>query len=145
MAYMKSKQSKSVLKVRQTANASKPSKKAAKADTPFQQRLFALCRAIPAGRVSTYGAMAEALNSCARAVGQGMRRNPYAPEVPCHRVIASDLTLGGFSGQWGADSERVRVKRRMLEQEGVTFIGKGQVEAICVLRASDLKPLVVPR
>lgn len=59
-----------------------------------------LCKAIPPGKVTTYGAMASALHSSARAVGQAMRRNPFAPRVPCHRVIAVNLELGGFSGSW---------------------------------------------
>jgi O-6-methylguanine DNA methyltransferase len=61
-----------------------------------------MCSAIPKGRVTTYGDMAKALSppSCARAVGQAMRRNPFAPKVPCHRVVASDLKLGGFKGSW---------------------------------------------
>ena len=49
--------------------------------TPFQQRCFALVRTIPCGKVSTYGDVAKALGSCARAVGQAMRRNPLAPST----------------------------------------------------------------
>lgn len=59
-----------------------------------------LCQAIPVGSVTTYGAMAAALRSSPRAVGQAMRRNPYAPCVPCHRVVASNGCLGGFGGSW---------------------------------------------
>ena len=59
-----------------------------------------VCSAIPKGKVSTYGALSQVLKSSPRAVGQALRRNPYAPQVPCHRVVASTLELGGFSGSW---------------------------------------------
>lgn len=59
-----------------------------------------VCSAIPKGKVSTYGALSQVLKSSPRAVGQALRRNPFAPQVPCHRVIASTLELGGFSGTW---------------------------------------------
>jgi methylated-DNA-[protein]-cysteine S-methyltransferase len=52
-------------------------------------------------------------------VGQALRRNPYAPRVPCHRVIAADLTLGGFRGAC-AGAER-QAKRALLAREGVRF------------------------
>ncbi|WIA23191.1 hypothetical protein OEZ86_010081 [Tetradesmus obliquus] len=68
--------------------------------TAYEQRVYEMCKAIPKGKVSTYGDMAKALSSSARAVGQAMRRNPFAPVVPCHRVVASSLDLGGFSGSW---------------------------------------------
>lgn len=71
-----------------------------------------------------------------------MRRNPYAPQVPCHRVVASDRSLGGFNGQWGAGCERVQHKRQMLEQEGVRFTEDGRVSADCVLSAQQLVPLL---
>eukprot|EP00292_Cryptomonas_paramecium_P032356 CAMPEP_0113693120 /NCGR_PEP_ID=MMETSP0038_2-20120614/19486_1 /TAXON_ID=2898 /ORGANISM="Cryptomonas paramecium" /LENGTH=85 /DNA_ID=CAMNT_0000615153 /DNA_START=63 /DNA_END=317 /DNA_ORIENTATION=+ /assembly_acc=CAM_ASM_000170 len=59
--------------------------------TPFEERVYSLCTNIPIGKVATYGEMARALNSSPRAVGQALRKNPFAPEVPCHRVIAADL------------------------------------------------------
>lgn len=93
--------------------------------TPFQRRVYDACRGIPQGKVTTYKLLGEAIGCrSARAVGQALRRNPFAPEVPCHRVIASDLTLGGFAGRRaGREIER---KRRMLEEEGVPFT-KGRV------------------
>jgi methylated-DNA-[protein]-cysteine S-methyltransferase len=48
-----------------------------------------------------------------------MKRNPFAPEVPCHRVVKSDLSIGGFWGQ--VKGEEIEKKIRMLEEEGVTF------------------------
>jgi len=89
--------------------------------TTFQKRVYEVVSRIPAGRVATYGAVAAALGSrSARSVGQALKRNPFAPRVPCHRVIAADLTIGGFQGEsaGGAAAER---KRRMLAREGVRF------------------------
>lgn len=89
--------------------------------TKFEQRVFDAISRIPSGRVTTYGLLAREL-SCrsAQAVGQALKRNPFAPEVPCHRVIASDLKTGGFAGQ--REGEKIRKKLRLLEEEGVDFI-----------------------
>ena len=84
--------------------------------TPFMQSVYDLVSTIPEGKVSTYGAVAQALRSSARAVGQALRGNPFAPVVPCHRVVASTLELGGFSGTWG-DTPEVSKKRTMLVAE----------------------------
>uniref|UniRef100_A0A7S4GJ09 Methylated-DNA--protein-cysteine methyltransferase n=1 Tax=Eutreptiella gymnastica TaxID=73025 RepID=A0A7S4GJ09_9EUGL len=88
--------------------------------TPFMQSVYDLVSTIPEGKVSTYGAVAQALRSSARAVGQALRGNPFAPVVPCHRVVASTLELGGFSGTWG-DTPEVSKKRTMLVAEGVSM------------------------
>ena len=90
--------------------------------TAFEQRVFdTICR-IPRGRVSTYGLLARELDcGSAQAVGQALKRNPFAPQVPCHRVIASDLRTGGFAGQ--REGETIRKKLRLLEEEGVRFEG----------------------
>ncbi|CAM9556200.1 unnamed protein product [Laminaria digitata] len=90
--------------------------------TPFQASVYKAISGIPAGQVSTYGGVAQALNSCARAVGGALRRNPFAPVVPCHRVVMGDLSIGGFSGSFG-DCADTRRKRKMLEEEGVRFVG----------------------
>ncbi len=75
---------------------------------------------IPAGRVTTYKLLAERIGcGSPRAVGQALKRNPRAPEVPCHRVIRSDLTAGGYSGRTeGPDLAR---KLGLLESEGISF------------------------
>jgi methylated-DNA-[protein]-cysteine S-methyltransferase len=88
--------------------------------TPFQKRVYAALVLVPRGRVTTYKQLAERLGcrSC-RAVGQALKRNPYAPRVPCHRVIASDLTPGGFMGRRGGAA--LRRKLDLLANEGVRF------------------------
>ncbi len=88
--------------------------------TPFQQRVYEFIREIPRGRVTTYASISRALRCrSAQAIGQALKRNPLSPEVPCHRVIRADLTLGGYSGQMlGA---KVREKLALLKSEGVEF------------------------
>lgn len=90
----------------------------------FQQRIWALCARIPAGKVTTYGGLARAAGSPsgARAVGMAMNRNPYAPAVPCHRVVAGDGRLTGYAGG-------LAKKRAMLEAEGVRVAGPAQTPA----------------
>eukprot|EP00238_Polyblepharides_amylifera_P007602 CAMPEP_0196594952 /NCGR_PEP_ID=MMETSP1081-20130531/79762_1 /TAXON_ID=36882 /ORGANISM="Pyramimonas amylifera, Strain CCMP720" /LENGTH=131 /DNA_ID=CAMNT_0041919371 /DNA_START=130 /DNA_END=525 /DNA_ORIENTATION=+ len=87
--------------------------------TKFQYRVYQLCKAIPKGRVSTYGRLAKKLGSSPRAVGQALKKNPFAPIVPCHRVVAASLALGGFFGQWGTETPNGRRKQALLESEGV--------------------------
>mmetsp|Transcript_7325 Transcript_7325/g.10071 ORF Transcript_7325/g.10071 Transcript_7325/m.10071 type:complete len:97 (+) Transcript_7325:231-521(+) len=67
-----------------SAMQKKKKKKVTKVPTEFQRRVYALVKTIPKGKVATYGSIAAALEpkSCARAVGQAMRNNPYFPEVP---------------------------------------------------------------
>ncbi|GMH40608.1 hypothetical protein BSKO_08512 [Bryopsis sp. KO-2023] len=91
--------------------------------TEFQERLYAVCKKIPKGKVATYGLLAGVIGSSARAVGQALRNNPYAPVVPCHRVVASTLEIGGFGGEWGEACEKVQRKREILMEEGVAFQG----------------------
>jgi len=75
-----------------------------------------LLRLVPVGRVTTYGEIARALGSKGfRAVGMSMNKNPYAPEVPCHRVVGAGGKIGGFA-------EGVDKKIRMLRREGVRVV-----------------------
>jgi O-6-methylguanine DNA methyltransferase len=57
--------------------------------TKYQERVYAALQQIPEGRITSYAAMSRALNSSPRAVGGALRVNPFAPEIPCHRCIAS--------------------------------------------------------
>ena len=79
----------------------------------FSERVYDLVIKIPPGRVSTYGNIAHALNLKAyRAVGNAMNKNPHAPSTPCHRVISSNGTLGGYS-------KGIKKKIQLLKSEGV--------------------------
>jgi methylated-DNA-[protein]-cysteine S-methyltransferase len=84
----------------------------------FQSRVVKACRAIRRGRVRTYGELAASVGApgAARAVGTVMAKNRYPIIIPCHRVVGSAGSLGGFSADGG-----IGVKRRMLEMEGVTL------------------------
>jgi len=88
--------------------------------TEFQQKVYdAICR-IPKGKVSTYKSVADYIGCrSAQAIGQALKRNPFAPEVPCHRVISSDLTIGGFGGE--TSGEKIYNKISLLESEGIRF------------------------
>jgi O-6-methylguanine DNA methyltransferase len=87
----------------------------------FKERIYSLTKKIPKGKVSTYGQLAHMAGrpKAARAVGGFMRTNPYAPVVPCHRVVASNGDLTGYSM-----GEGVITKRKMLKKEGVVFKGE---------------------
>jgi methylated-DNA-[protein]-cysteine S-methyltransferase len=87
----------------------------------FNEKVWALTSRIPRGRVTTYAALASALGSRAyRAVGLAMNRNPFAPRVPCHRVVGSDGRLVGYAGG-------LAKKLQMLQREGFAVVG-GRVD-----------------
>lgn len=84
----------------------------------FREKVYKITKSIPRGKVATYGQIARLSGSprAARAVGGFMRNNPYAPTVPCHRVVSVDGKLTGYSL-----GEGVRTKKMMLVDEGVRF------------------------
>jgi len=94
----------------------------------FERRVLLADFAIPRGRVMTYGSLAAkaGVPGGARAAGNVMAGNPFPLVIPCHRVIRSDGSLGGFGGG-------LPMKRALLETEGVVFDRKG-----CVLSAHIL-------
>lgn len=97
--------------------------------TSFQKQVLGLLLQIPPGRYSTYGHLSQHLNSSPRAVGNALRNNPFAPDVPCHRVLATGGGIGGFGGSWGKGGkagENDHEKKRLLNEEGVRFDGKGK-------------------
>ncbi|KAL1869030.1 hypothetical protein Plec18167_008033 [Paecilomyces lecythidis] len=67
--------------------------------TPFQRRVYHLLEQIPAGRVTTYGALARVLNTSPRAIGNALRNNIFAPQIPCHRCVASNGYVNGYDGE----------------------------------------------
>lgn len=84
--------------------------------TDFQNRVWRMMRGIPYGETATYGGMAMALGSGARAVGMACGRNPLPIVVPCHRVLGSGGSEGGYSGGRGLPT-----KRHLLALEGVVL------------------------
>lgn len=87
----------------------------------FKETVYKLTRQIPKGKVATYGQLAYLAGSpkAARAVGMCMQSNPDAPHTPCHRVVASDGGLHGYSAGDG-----IPTKKKMLLAEGVVFKGE---------------------
>tara|TARA_B100001093_G_scaffold63608_1_gene53504 strand:+ start:613 stop:888 length:276 start_codon:yes stop_codon:yes gene_type:complete len=84
--------------------------------TKFQLKVWAFLRKIPCGSVKTYSQVAKAIGKphAVRAVANAIGKNPYAPKIPCHRVIRSDGSLGGYSGKGG-----VKTKKFLLKKEGI--------------------------
>ena len=79
----------------------------------FYDRIYDKLKKVPKGKVTTYKILAESIGTKAyRAVGQAMNKNPYAPEVPCHRVVNSKGHLHGYA-------HGLRKKRELLEKEGI--------------------------
>jgi len=81
----------------------------------FYQAVWSACAEIPKGEVRTYGWIAVKINrpKSARAVGQALAKNPFSPQIPCHRVIGSTGKLTGFSGTGG-----IKGKAALLKKEG---------------------------
>lgn len=88
----------------------------------MREKIYNLLRRVPKGKVTTYKALANAMGTNAyRVIGHYMKTNPHAPQVPCHRVVKSDGTIGGFNGMVkGSEIER---KIEMLKDEGIEFEG----------------------
>ena len=84
--------------------------------TEFQRKVYLALLEVPSGETISYGELARRIGCrSAQAVGQALKKNPFAPEVPCHRVIASDGSIGGFHGH--RDGEMIQKKREILEEE----------------------------
>lgn len=82
----------------------------------FQLKVWAYLEKIPRGKVKSYSQVAKGIGKplAVRAVASAIGKNPYAPEVPCHRVIRSDGSLGGYSGKGGIETKKI-----LLKKEGV--------------------------
>ena len=84
--------------------------------TKFQLKVWNYLMKIPRGKVKTYLEVAKAIRKpkAFRAVANAVAKNPYPPKIPCHRVIRSDGSIGGYSGKGG-----LQQKRRLLKLEKV--------------------------
>ena len=110
--------------------------------TEFQRAVWAVCLIVPKGAVTTYGAVAEVVatkggSPPVRAVGQALKRNPAPPHIPCHRVVASDLKLGGFGGAVGG--WLIEQKVQLPKAEGADIDqkvegGPRRIDQTCVRR-----------
>tara|TARA_B100000686_G_C15833408_1_gene499152 strand:- start:183 stop:458 length:276 start_codon:yes stop_codon:yes gene_type:complete len=86
--------------------------------TKFQIKVWKYLKTIPKGQIRSYLDVAKAVNmpKAVRAVANAIGKNPYSPKIPCHRVIRSDGSLGGYSGPGG-----VKTKKKLLKTEGIFF------------------------
>lgn len=85
--------------------------------TDFQRKVYLELLKVPAGETITYGELARRIGCrSAQAVGQALKRNPFAPDVPCHRVVSGDGSLGGNCGH--RDGPELERKRQLLQEEG---------------------------
>lgn len=105
--------------------------------TRFMRQVLSIVSAIPRGSVTCYGSIAEVMGNpkASRAVGNAVARNPWPIIVPCHRVIRSDLSIGGYRGG-------VEVKKELLKVEGVAITSAGKVLPPHFLRANQLLKLI---
>ena len=96
--------------------------------TKFQSECYEALKKVPFGKVISYAGLAEMIGrpNAQRAVGSAMNKNPYAPKVPCHRVVKSNGEIGGF-----ADDINVKIKR--LHKEGVEVLNNKVVNFKSIL------------
>ena len=116
---------------------------------PFHRRVYEAARAVPPGATLSYGEIAKRMGAggSARAVGQALGRNPFAIVVPCHRVLAADGKIGGFSANGG-----IATKLRMLSIEAARASGQGALfegdgafgfdPAVAVARLREADPVL---
>ena len=86
--------------------------------TKFQLKVWNYIRRIPIGTIKSYSQVAKGIGKplAIRAVANAIGKNPYPPKIPCHRVIRSDGSLGGYSGKGG-----IKTKKILLKKEGITL------------------------
>ena len=96
--------------------------------TSFQTQCYEALKQVPSGKVISYSGLAEMVGrpKAHRAVGNAMNKNPFAPQVPCHRVVKSNGDLGGFGG-----GSRLKIKR--LQEEGVKVLDNKIVDFESIL------------
>tara|TARA_B110000305_G_C18979362_1_gene420895 strand:- start:3 stop:284 length:282 start_codon:yes stop_codon:yes gene_type:complete len=84
----------------------------------FQLKVWNYLTTIPRGKVKSYSDVAKAIGKplAFRAVATAIGKNPFPPRIPCHRVIRSDGSLGGYSGKGGS-----KTKKMLLKKEGITL------------------------
>ena len=104
--------------------------------TIFRLSVLSQLLKIPKGKVTTYAKLAKSINCrSSQAIGQALKANPWAPLAPCHRVIKSDRSIGGFFGQRSGD--QITKKIKLLKAEGVTFDNGGKLIAAITIYNFD--------
>lgn len=109
------------------------------------RRILLVASAVPVGYVTTYGNIAHAAGSAARAVGRAMARNPLYPIVPCHRVVGADFALVGYGGKQDRQALAAKLKRLKAEACGYTHDRNIHVQGMtltvypveCVINAAE--------
>jgi methylated-DNA-[protein]-cysteine S-methyltransferase len=86
--------------------------------TSFQLKVWNYLKKIPRGSIKTYSQVAKGIGKphAVRAVANAIGKNPYAPRIPCHRVIRSDGSLGGYSAKGG-----IKTKKMLLKKERISL------------------------
>ncbi len=106
--------------------------------SPFCHRVYETLKMVPSGYLTTYKDLAGAIGcNSPRAVGQALRSNPFAPTVPCHRVVSSNGTIGGFCGE--VTGKSIQEKIRLLTREGIV-ISDGKIMDFSARRFVFPKP-----
>ena len=84
--------------------------------TKFQIKVWNYLKKIPKGKLRTYSQVAKAINKplAVRAVANAIGKNPFPPMIPCHRVVRSDGSLGGYSGKGGVATKKVLLKKEKI-------------------------------
>jgi methylated-DNA-[protein]-cysteine S-methyltransferase len=95
--------------------------------TKLSIQVYSFLEKVPQGRITTYKILANKLGTKAyRAIGQILKNNPDAPRIPCHRVVASNGTIGGFMGS--TTGKNIAYKKSLLQNEGIKFSGNKIVD-----------------
>ena len=106
--------------------------------TGFQTKVYEALKLIPKGKVTTYKLLGKFIGcASSQAIGQALKKNPFAPEVPCHRVIKTDLSIGGYYG--AVSGQKITDKLKVLSGEGVVFEDGNLVDPTQVIDLSELK------
>mgnify|MGYP006258632897 CR=1 FL=1 len=107
--------------------------------TPFDRLVYLAALSIPKSKVCTYGDLAAAIGKkgAARAVGSSLARNPYAPEVPCHRIVRKGGHLAGYQGK--TKDLALKKKSKMLATEKVAFKDNGSVRDSSFVGVREIK------
>ncbi|AYV78595.1 MAG: hypothetical protein Edafosvirus19_22 [Edafosvirus sp.] len=91
--------------------------------SPFAQKVYDVTKQIPKGKITTYKLIAIAIGKpgASVAVGTALANNPFAPKIPCHRVISSNYSIGGYFGTKDISSTNIQNKIKLLKKEGIEF------------------------